>query len=565
MADGETFLLTFEPRPAVELDIVSFEGVPAHGTLQQTQLTEVTVNFNKPVAADGFPASAITLNCQGVPQDTEKINIERISDQTFRLHLNEVTLGNGYYVLTIQMANMRDADGFAGAVGRQATWVQFVDGKVNLRIAASPAEGGTVSPQTGKYDYDQPVTLTATPATGYDFLRWTESTVIDGSATDATNAVTLSDQASFAYTPQGDATITAVFQPRQYNVTINFDAKGGTVTGAGTGRYDYGTTFTLTATPAAGYQFDGWLVNGTAPDVSVLDGSPVETLTLTIEGETTIEAVFTLTPNITLTGRVTASNDDAPIVGTTVTLTAKSGGAGEAVYTAVTDNTGRYSLDIADRTLTYTVHCEADGYMWSATADIWFTEGSQQKNFVLMPGATVMLPESGICTFSSKVALDFTTATADAFYVKLYDKESFVVEPVTATVAGEGVLLKGTPGSRVDISEAASATALEDNMLTGTAYAPYVVGDDQVYVLADGESQFKRAAKGLTVDQGKAYVLYTIASEPATVSIIWGEATLIEMLRNSTDDGQNHYDLGGRRIYKTDKGVHIVNGQKKVK
>ena len=560
MAEGETFLLTFEPRPAVELDIVSFEGIPAEGTLQQTQLTEVTVNFNKPVAADGFPASAITLNCQGVPQDVTKIAIERIDDQTFRLGLNEVTLGNGYYVLTIQTANMRDADGFAGAVGRQATWVQFVDGKVNLRIAASPAEGGTVSPQTGKYDYDQPVTLTATPATGYDFLHWTESTVIDGSATDATNAVNLSDQASFAYTPQGDATLTAVFQPRQYNVTINFDAKGGTVTGAGTGRYDYGTTLTLTATPAAGYQFEGWLVNGSAPE-----GSPVETLTLTIEGETTIEAVFTLTPNITLTGRVTASNDDAPIVGATVTLTAKNGGTDEATYTAVTDNTGRYTLDIADRTLTYSVHCEADGYMWSATADIWFTEGSQEKNFVLLPGATVMLPESGICTFSSKVALDFTTATADAFYVKLYDKESFVVEPVTATVAGEGVLLKGTPGSRVDISEAASATALEDNMLTGTAYAPYVVGDDQVYVLADGESQFKRAAKGLTVDQGKAYVLYTIASEPATVSIIWGEATLIEMLRNSTDDGQNHYDLGGRRIYKTDKGVHIVNGQKKVK
>ena len=60
------------------------------------------------------------------------------------------------------------------------------------------------------------------------------------------------------------------------------------------------------------------------------------------------------------------------------------------------------------------------------------------------------------------------------------------------------------------------------------------------------------------VEQGKAYVLYTIASEPATVSIIWGEATLIEMLQNSTDDDQNHYDLGGRRIYKTDKGVHII-------
>ena len=202
------------------------------------------------------------------------------------------------------------------------------------------------------------------------------------------------------------------------------------------------------------------------------------------------------------------------------------------------------------------MHCEADGYMWSATADIWFTEGSQQKNFVLLPGATVLLPESGICTFSSKIPLDFTST--EAYYVKLYDKESFVVEPVKAAAAGEGVLLKGTPGSRVDMAEAATAEALQDNMLTGTAYAPYTVGDDQVYVLPDGDTQFKRAAKGLTVEQGKAYVLYTIASEPATVNIIWGEATLIELLKDSTDDSQNHYDLGGRRIYKTAKGVHII-------
>lgn len=560
MTEGETFLLTFEPRPTVELDIVSFEGIPAEGTLQQTQLTEVTVNFNKSVAEDGFPASAITLNCQGVPQDVEKIVIDRIDDQTFRLGLNEVTLGNGYYVLTIQTANMRDAEGFAGAVGRQATWVQFVDGKVNLHIAASPAEGGTVTPLTGQYDYEQPISLIATPNTGYDFLRWTESTVAGGSA-DAANVVTLSEQATFDYTPMGDATLTAVFQPKQFTVNVNYDAKGGTVSGCGTGRYDYGTTFTLTATPATGYLFEGWKINDTMREGDGEDN----VLIFTVEGETTIEAVFTLQPNIILTGRVTA-DDDTPIMGATVMLTHE-----DIIYTATTDYQGRYTLDIADRTLTYSVHCEANGYMWSANEDIWFTEGSQVKDFVLLRGATVMLPEYGVCTFSSTQPLDLSASNIEAYYVKSYQNGSFILADATQAAAGEGLILKGAIGDRLDIpvlpaSARSNAPANPGNLLVGTAFAPYTVGDDQVYLLEEDKENphFYQADKGYVVPKGKAYVLYTIASDDKLVDIIWSEATLLEMVRQALESDDHHYNIGGRLIHKSAKGIHIQNGNKKV-
>ena len=569
MAEGETFLLTFEPRPAVELDVASFEGVPAEGTLQRTQLTEVTVCFNKPVATNGFPKSAITLNCQGVPQDTALIAIERVDDQTFCLHLNEVTLGNGYYVLTVQTANMLDADGYAGAVGRQATWVQFVDGKVNLRIAASPAEGGTVTPPTGQFDFEESVTLTATPNNGYDFLRWTESTA------EASNAVTVSEQPSFAYTPTGDATLTAVFQPRNYNVTISYLSKGGTVEGGGTGLYPYGSTLTLTASPNDGYTFDGWLVNNAPAPAESVEGN---TLTITVAGETTVEAVFTELPTATLTGRVTSAADDTPIAGAVITLTHET-----LVYTATSDAYGRYTLTVDDKSLTYAVRCEADGYMWSATSDIWFTSaGTQTKDFVLLPGATVPPADDGICTFSSAVDVSITELQAKGvtvWYVTRFDHNSFVLYEVTdGTIqAGEGVILEGTSGQRLDLPEASAASPISGNLLKGTGDTPYVVEEDNVYVLKETatsrgfreqqatSARFYKAAIGEVIPKNKAYCQYTIAGDqPGEISVIWSEATLIEMFKNAVEDHDYHYGLGGRRIFRTDKGVHIQQGKKSI-
>ena len=577
---AETFLLTFSPKPSVELAVTSIEGVPATGTLQMEQLTEVTVNFNKDIDPATFTAEDITLNCQGVAQDASLITIERITDSAFRLCLNEVTLQNGYYVLTIQAAGITDREGFNGAAGRQATWVQFVDGKVNLAVKAQPAEGGTVTPASGQFDYDHPVTLTATPNTGYDFVRWMETAGTSSAAsgysastgtytTGGTTAdgATVSTDLAFTYTPSGDATLTALFQARNYSVAIDYDAKGGTVGGPGTGLYPYGTELTLTATPADGYTFDGWQLNGTAVAPSVTDGFAADTLRLTVAGTTTVKAVFTLRPNITLTGHVKDANGGAPITGATITLT-----SGDLTYTATTDQLGRYTLDIADRTLTYAVLCKADGYMWSPSEDIWFTDGSHVKDFVLMPGATVVLPDNGVCTFSSTEALDLSDTGIEAYYVTSYANGSFILSETTRAAAGEGIILKGAVGERKDIpvlhtATRAAAPANPGNLLVGTAYAPYTVGDDQVYLLNEDqqEAHFYLADKGYVVPMGKAFVLYTIATGEENVSIIWSEATLIEMVQKALNDKDSHYNLGGQPMHKNAKGVHINMGKKTVK
>ena len=85
------------------------------------------------------------------------------------------------------------------------------------------------------------------------------------------------------------STLTAVFTPIYYNVKLSYDEIGGIVRGLGSGRYEYGTTVHLQATPARFYTFDCWMVNGNKVGTD-------ENLDITINGETQIEVRFTYTP-----------------------------------------------------------------------------------------------------------------------------------------------------------------------------------------------------------------------------------------------------------------------------
>lgn len=271
---GETFYLTFEARPELELAVESFAGVPEEGTVLKEQLKTLTVKFNKPIKAETFTTDDITINCQGVAQDASQIVITKQSEKEYMLTLNEVTLQDGYYVLTVQTANIEDAEGFKGSTGKHAAWIQFVNGKATLKVAALPADGGSITPGSGRYALDSDVTLTATPATGYDFSHWLESEANIGNEPQLTHHVV------------GDANLTAVFTLRHYDVTIGCDETQGTVTGAATGIYEYGTMLQLTAVPSDDNTFSGWLING-----QMLEGA-TETITITVVQTVTVQAIF---------------------------------------------------------------------------------------------------------------------------------------------------------------------------------------------------------------------------------------------------------------------------------
>ena len=142
---GETYVLTFEERPEVELAVESFIGVPPEGTLQETPLDAVTVRFNKAIREETFTADDLTLLCQGERQDEKAIGITRQSDTDYLLNLSRVNRQDGYYVLTVQTAGITDSEGFNGRDGKSASWVQYIkDVTIGMEEALLPQEGETV-------------------------------------------------------------------------------------------------------------------------------------------------------------------------------------------------------------------------------------------------------------------------------------------------------------------------------------------------------------------------------------------------------------------------------------
>ncbi len=577
---GETYILTFAPKPDVELAVQEYVGVPREGTVAAEPVRQLTVRFNKAIDAATFTTDDVTLQCQGRRLDTSAMTITRQSDTDYLLGLDALTTADGYYVLTVQTAAITDHEGFQGAVGRQATWVQFQGGKVSLAVKAMPAEGGTVQPASGQFDFGQSVRLVATPAEGYDFKCWMEGDKV------------LNDSASFAYTAQGSTELTAVFTPHYYDVTVTCNEQGGTIEGGGTGRYAYGSELSLTAVPAPGWQFDGWLLDGkpvTASDASTASAArhssfnvqrstfnvQRSTFNVTVTSSVTIQAVFTEQPMGLLSGRVTRDEDDVPVGGARITLR-----SGDVTYAATTDAYGYYQLKVDDKSLTYDLLCQADGYIWSPTEQVWFDEAAQTRNFSLLRGATIVMPQQGAGSFSSPVAVQVATETAKVWYLAKYDKQSFIVEQLTEGYipAGEGVILSGVAGQRIDMAEATSvasnrAPAIAGNMLIGTPTAPYVVDDEGIYQVregSDGAVRFTLSARGEVVPKGKAYCQYVLSGQPAEVPVIWSEETLVKAVLDAAGHPDApHYDLQGRRIYKQDadatgKRIHIVNGRKVV-
>ncbi|MBQ8956946.1 MAG: T9SS type A sorting domain-containing protein [Bacteroidales bacterium] len=131
-----------------------------------------------------------------------------------------------------------------------------------ISVSANPTNGGTVT-GGGTYQQGQSCTVRATANAGYAFTSWTE------------NGNVVSTSAMYNFTVTSNRTLVAHFQIQSYTITATADpTNGGTI--AGTGTYNFGQICTLTATPAAGFQFVNWTLMGMP-----LSSEPSYTFTVT--------------------------------------------------------------------------------------------------------------------------------------------------------------------------------------------------------------------------------------------------------------------------------------------
>ena len=131
----------------------------------------------------------------------------------------------------------------------------------DLTVTADPADAGTVTPGgvTSYVDNTQ-VTVLAHPGPGYRFSNWSGACTGDGPC---------------VVTIDGDTTVTAKFD-RGVDLTVTANPpSGGTVLPQGRTSHNPGTTVTIVANPAEGYQFSEWTgdCSGIGDCVITMDGT----------------------------------------------------------------------------------------------------------------------------------------------------------------------------------------------------------------------------------------------------------------------------------------------------
>ncbi|MGH7492998.1 MAG: InlB B-repeat-containing protein [bacterium] len=151
-------------------------------------------------------------------------------------------------------------------------------GPTQYALALSTAGSGSVAlnPPGGVYDAGTVVTLTASPAAGWQFSGWS------GDLTGTTNPATI--------TMNANKNVTATFTElpaTQYALTVTTAGTGSVDLNPNGGVYNAGTVVTLTANPAAGWQFSGWsgdLTGSNNPATMTMNANKNVTATFTTSG-----------------------------------------------------------------------------------------------------------------------------------------------------------------------------------------------------------------------------------------------------------------------------------------
>jgi uncharacterized repeat protein (TIGR02543 family) len=184
-----------------------------------------------------------------------------------------------------------------------------VNGTITVMNGETPITGTTSLPESTE------LTLTATPAEGYEFVKWWD----DETDLPRTFVVT------------GNVTINATFAIKTYEVTYATPTNGTLIVTAGGNtvvsgtNVDHGTVLTITATPNTNFVLAALMVNGTV----ITSGQ-----TYTVTGATTIVATFSEDVKFALT------LDADPVAGGTIVRGAGSYFAGEQVTIEASENTG---------------------------------------------------------------------------------------------------------------------------------------------------------------------------------------------------------------------------------
>lgn len=439
-------------------------------------------------------------------------------------------------------------------VTQNATYTAtFTQDHYTVSVYASPSYGGTVSGGGSNFTYGSTATLTATPASGYEFQGWSDGstdnphtvtvtgdatytatfgevgatyftvttsvtpegsgTVTSGGTYEAGTSIVLTATANTGYsflrwndgstmnprplTVTNDMSYTAIFEAEVYTIVVVANpTNGGTVTGSGS--YAYGSTATLTATPASGYEFQGWSDGSTAnPHQVTVTENATYTATFTPVGAT----YYTVSAVVSPAGSGTVSGTGVFAAGSTTTLRAN---ANEGyTFKRWNDNSTMNPRQVTvNNNMSFTAFFEAQqytitvnaspaaggtvsgggNYAYGATATLRATPNANYT-FTQWADGVVQNPRTVTVTENATYTAVFSTAGGETYTLTLT-----VNDPSLGTVMGGGSYPAGTP---VQIAAYPNAGAEFVKWSDGSTRNPRVVRLDSDMTL---EAEFESAA-----------------------------------------------------------------------
>ena len=197
-----------------------------------------------------------------------------------------------------------------------------------ISVSANPTSGGapyignTPGTTQATFTQGQSCTVHANPATGYDFIRWTE------------NGNSVSTNANYTFNVTANRNLVAQFSQNSYTISVSADPiNGGTVTGGGA--FHYGETCTVSATPNQNFTFTNWTENGNVVSTQA-------SYQFNVTSNRTLVAHFTAQAPITYTVTVAANptNGGAPYIGNTPGTTQATFNSGQSCTVHATANSG---------------------------------------------------------------------------------------------------------------------------------------------------------------------------------------------------------------------------------
>lgn len=275
--NAESYILTFEATPSLMLEVASIEGAPAEDEVATQPVNTLKVMFNKYIDPATFTSEDIQINVQGKEQDSQLVKISTEDNKTFVLDLTQLngSAGNGYYTLTVQTSGITDSEGFAGKTGKTASWTMFINSQVKLITSVYPENAGEVIGRVAGNEvaYGTTIQLVAKAKEGYQFASW------------SLNGETISTNDTINQVALGDLTMVANFEKKTYQVNIEENCEGGSITQTYTGVYHYGDQLVLKAEADEDYSFAHWTMNGKQTE-------DAETLSLIVDKDLTVSASF---------------------------------------------------------------------------------------------------------------------------------------------------------------------------------------------------------------------------------------------------------------------------------